>query len=138
MDWLGIGVLIIGIAFAVLILLLIKPIRKLTETLDRFKQATDRLPQMVDDLSNQTTEVLKSSNATIANVNEQVKEVSPFFHIIGDTGEATRKLTLSALGKTNALKTRTYDASDFTRREKYEGIYGILSFIFYLTERKNN
>lgn len=138
MDWLGIGVLIIGIAFAVLTFLLIKPIRKLSETLDGVKQVSDRLPQLVDELSSQTVEVMQSSNATIANVNEQVKEISPLFHIVGDTGEATRQLTLSALGKTNTLKSKTSDASEFTKREKYEGIYGILSFIFFLSERKNH
>lgn len=137
MDWLGIGVLIIAIAFAVLTFLLIKPLRKLNDALDGVKQATDRLPQVVDELSKQTTEVMQSGNATIANVNEQVKEISPFFHIIGDTGEATRKLTVAALKKTNALQMRTNEASDFTKREKYEGIYGILSFIFYLSQRKN-
>ncbi|MFS0687655.1 DUF948 domain-containing protein [Sporosarcina sp. 179-K 8C2 HS] len=136
MDWLGIGVLIIGIAFAFLTLLLIKPLRKLTDTLDGVRQTTDRLPLLVDDLSKHTTEVMQSSNETIANVNNQVKEVSPLFHIIGDTGEATRKLTLAALEKTNEIKTNTSHASDFTKREKYEGIYGILSFIFYLSQRK--
>lgn len=137
MDWLGIGVLIIGIAFAGLTLLLIKPIRKLTEALDGVKQVSERLPQLVDDLSHQTTEVMQSSNATFATVNEQVKEVSPLFHMIGDTGEATRKLTLSALGKANGLKSNTSEASEFTRREKYEGLYGLLSFIYFLSERKN-
>ncbi|WP_252503041.1 DUF948 domain-containing protein [Sporosarcina sp. Marseille-Q4943] len=135
MDWLGIGVLIIGIALAFLTLLLIKPLRKLTDTLDGVRQTTDRLPQLVDDLSKQTTEVMQLSNETIANVNNQVKEVSPLFHIIGDTGEATRKLTLAALKKTNEIKTNTSHASDFTKRENYEGIYGILSFIFFLSQR---
>lgn len=138
MDWLGIGVLIIGIAFAVLTFLLIKPLRKLTDALDDVKQTTDRLPKVVDDLSKQTTDMMQLSSTTISNVNEQVKEVSPFFHIIGDTGEATRKLTLKALDKTNSLKTQTNGASTFTKREKYEGIYGILAFIFFLSERKNN
>jgi len=137
LDWLGIGVLIIGIAFSVLTFFLIKPLRKLTGALDGVKQTTDRLPQVVDDLSKQTTEMMQLSNTTISNVNEQVKEVSPFFHIIGDTGEATRKLTHAALEKANALKTQTDRASNFTKREKYEGIYGILSFIFFLYERKN-
>lgn len=137
MDWLGIGVLIIGIAFAGLTFLLIKPLRKLSETLDGVKQTTDRLPQVVDDLSKQTSEVMQSSNATIENVNEQVKEVSPFFHIIGDTGEASRKLTVSLLKKTNAFQTKTDDAFNFTKREQYEGIYGILSFIFFLSQRRN-
>ncbi|MGG0668008.1 DUF948 domain-containing protein [Lederbergia citrisecunda] len=137
MDWLGIGVLIIGIAFVALTVLLIRPLRKLTEALDGVKQTTDRLPQVVDDLYKQTSEVMQSSTATIANVNEQVKEVSPFFHIIGDTGEATRKLTVSVLEKTNAVQNKTGDASKFTKRENYEGIYGILSFIFFLSQQKN-
>jgi len=136
MDWLGIGVLIIGVAFLVLTLLLIKPLRKLTDALDGVKQTTDRLPQVVDDISKQTSEVMELGYTTIANVNDQVREVSPFFHIIGETGDATRKLTLSALKKTNDLKTETGKASDFTKREKYEGVYGILSFIFFLSQRK--
>lgn len=136
MDWLGIGVLIIGIAFLMLTFLLIKPLRKLTDALERVKETTNRLPKVVDDLSKQTSEVMQSSNATIANVNEQVREVSPLFHIIGDTGEATRKLTLAALDKTTALKMKTGEASGFTKQEKYEGIYGILSFILFLSQRK--
>lgn len=137
MDWLGIGTLIIGIAFLTLVFLLIKPLLKLSDSLDGLKQTTDRLPRMVDDLSKQTAEVMQLSNATIANVNEQVREVSPFFHIIGDAGNATRKLTIGAIEKTNALKEKTEKASNFTKREKYEGFYGILSFIFFLAQRKN-
>lgn len=137
MDWLGIGVLIIGITFTVLTLFLIKPLRKLSESLDGVKQTTERLPHMLDDLSKQTSDVLQSSNVMIANVNEQVKELSPIFHIIGDTGEAARKLTIAALKKTNSFKTRTNDAAVFTNRENYEGIYGILSFMFFLSQRKN-
>ncbi|MCM3637509.1 DUF948 domain-containing protein [Sporosarcina luteola] len=137
MDWLGIGVLLIGIAFLTLTCFLIKPLRKMSDALDGLKQTTDRLPRMVDDLSKQTAEVMQLGNATIATVNEQVKEVSPFFHIIGDTGTATRKLTLSAIEKMNALKDKTSKASDFTTREKYEGIYGILSFIFFLRGNKD-
>jgi len=136
LDWAGIGVLIIGIAFAILTFFLIKPLRKLSDALDGVKQTTDRLPHVVDDLSKQTTEMMQLSSTTISNVNEQVKEVSPFFHILGDTGEATRKLTHAALVKANALKTETDRASNFTKQEKYEGIYGILSFIFFLSERK--
>ena len=137
MDWLGIGVLIIGIAFAVITFLLIKPLRKATDALEGVRQATDRLPQLVDDLSKQSTTVMKTSNTTIANVNKQVKEVTPFFQVIGDTGNAARKLTVAALEKSNALKTQTGTASNFTNREKYEGIYGILSFIYFLSQRKN-
>ena len=137
MDWLGIGVLILGIAFAVLTFLLIKPLRKASDALDGVKQTTDRLPQLVDDLSKQTTTVMQTSNTTIANVNEQVKQVTPFFQVIGDTGNATRKLTVAALDKTYTIKVQTGSASSFTKREKYEGIYGIISFLYFLSQRKD-
>ncbi|MCM3743258.1 DUF948 domain-containing protein [Sporosarcina luteola] len=135
MDWLGIGVLLIGIAFLTLTFFMIKPIRKMSDAMDGLKQTTDRLPKMVDDLSTQAAEVLQASNATITTVTAQVKEVSPFFRIIGDTGTATRKLTLRGIDRMTELKDKTNKASDFTTREKYEGIYGILSFIFFLSKR---
>lgn len=135
MDWLGIGILLIGIAFSVLVLILIKPVRKLSDTLDGVKLATNRLPKAIDDLSMQATEVMKTSNITIQNVNNQVKEMTPFFHVIGVTGEATHQLTLAVLKKNNRLNAKTTTTTDFTKREKYEGIYGIVSFIFFLTQR---
>ena len=70
-------------------------------------------------------------------MNEQVKEVTPFIQVIGDTGIATRRLTLAALEKTHALKAQTGSAANFTKSKKYEGIYGILSFIYFLSQRKN-
>lgn len=135
MDWLGIGILLIGIAFSVLVFILIKPVGKLSDTLDEVKLATNRLPKAIDNLSMQATEVMNTSNITIQNVNNQVKKMTPFFHVIGVAGEATHQLTLAALKKTNRLNTRTTTATGFTKREKYEGIYGIISFIFFLTQR---
>lgn len=138
MDWIGIGVLIIGIAFAVLVVILIKPVRKLGDVLDGVEKTTNKLPDVLDDLTAQTSEVMHTGNSTIHNVNEQVQKLNPLFNIIEDTGQATRQLTLSALEKTNTLKAQTSSAATFTRREKYEGIYGILAFIFFLSERKKD
>ena len=136
MDWLGIGVLIIGIAFAVLVIFLLKPIKKLADVLKSLQQTTDRLPKVLDDVANQTSVILQTSNVTLGNVNEQVNEISPLFHVLGDAGEASRKLTSAALDKANTLKQQTGSAEEFVRREKYEGIYGLLSFLYFLFQRR--
>lgn len=136
MDWLGIGVLVIGVAFAVLVVILIKPLKKLGDVMENLKQTTDKLPAVMDDVTGQAQLVLNTSNETIGNVNQQVSEVTPLFKIVGDTGEAARSLTHSALQKSNSLKTKTTDAANLTRREKYQGLYGFLSFLFYLQQNK--
>ncbi|MDW0109451.1 DUF948 domain-containing protein [Sporosarcina aquimarina] len=136
MDWLGIGVLVIGVAFAVLVVVLIKPLKKLGDVMENLKQTTDKLPAVMDDVTGQAQLVLNTSNETIGNVNQQVNEVTPLFKIVGDTGEAARSLTQSALQKSNSLKTTTTDAANLTRREKYQGLYGFLSFLFYLQQNK--
>ncbi|MFD1203946.1 MULTISPECIES: DUF948 domain-containing protein [Sporosarcina] len=138
MDWLGIGVIIIGIAFAILVGVLIKPINKLAGVLEGIKKTTDELPNTLTEITKQTTEIMQTSNSTLKNVNEQVHELTPFFHVIGDTGEATRKITKSALEKANLLQTASTEASDFTKREKYEGLFGILSFLYFINERRND
>ncbi|WOV85699.1 DUF948 domain-containing protein [Sporosarcina jeotgali] len=136
MDWMGIGVLVIGIAFAVLVVILIKPLKKLGDVMENLKQTTEKLPNVMDDVTGQAQLVLNTSNETIGNVNQQVNEITPLFKIVGDTGEAARSLTQSALIKTNTLKENTADAANLTRREKYQGLYGFLSFLFYLQQNK--
>ena len=136
MDWMGIGVLVIGIAFAVLVVILIKPLKNLGDVMENLKQTTEKLPNVMDDVTGQAQLVLNTSNETIGNVNQQVNEITPLFKIVGDTGEAARSLTQSALSKTNTLKDTTGNAANLTRREKYQGLYGFLSFLFYLQQNK--
>ena len=138
MDWLGIGVLIIGIAFAALVIILIKPLSKLTNVLEDLKKTSTRLPAIVDDGAHQANEAFGKVNDTLANVNEQVKSINPVFHIVKDVGEASQKLTSVALEKTIAMKESTSEAKAFTNRKKYQGLYGVLSFVFYLSQEKDN
>ena len=44
MDWLGIGVLLLGIAFFVLVIFLIKPLKKLFNVLENMEETTNQLP----------------------------------------------------------------------------------------------
>ncbi|MBO0589289.1 DUF948 domain-containing protein [Sporosarcina sp. E16_8] len=136
MDWLGIGVLIIGIVFAILVIILLKPINKLASLLDSLQQTTDRLPEVLDDVSSQASTVLQSSNATLGNVNGQVREISPLFHVIGDAGKEAEKFTSAVLVKTATLKQQTVGAKEFVTSKKYEGLFGLLSFLFFLFQKR--
>ena len=136
MGLLEIGVLIIGIAFAVLVLFLIKPIKKLTDVLEDLKKTTEKLPESFINVTEQTTALLQEGNKTIVQLNDQVKELRPIFEIVGDVGEASQELTNSTLKKTIALKQRTSEAADFSHQKQYEGLFGLLSMIYYLSENK--
>lgn len=136
MGLLEIGVLIIGIAFMVLVLFLIKPIKKLTDVLENLKKTTEKLPESFVTITDQTTSVLQEGNKTIENVNDQVKELRPIFEIVGDVGEASQELTNNTLQKAIAFKKRTSEAVEFTNRKQYEGLFGFLSLIYYLSQNK--
>lgn len=136
MDWLGIGVLIIGIAFLILVFVLIKPLMKLTTVLESLQITTDQLPTILTDVTGQATEVFKKGNETLVNVNNQVKEINPLFQIVNDAGEASRDFSEMALEKTFTLKKKTSEAKEFTQRKRFQGLYGLLAFVYYLSQRK--
>ena len=138
MDWLGFGVLIIGVAFATLVFFLIKPLSKLTNVLEGLQQTTDRLPGVLDEGATQAHEAFGNVNDTLINVNEQVESINPILHIVKDAGEASRQLTSAALEKTMTMKKSTSEAKAFTERKKYQGLYGILSFVFYISQRSKD
>ena len=138
MDWLGIGVLIIGIALLILVIVLIRPLNKLAGLLGNLQQTTDNFPKILTEITGQTTTILHTGNETIENVNNQVKEFQPLFKIVGDVGEASQQLTATALEKTITLKQNTSAANELSHRKKYEGLFGLLSVIFYLSEKKKD
>ncbi|AOV07672.1 DUF948 domain-containing protein [Sporosarcina ureilytica] len=135
MDWLGIGVLIIGIALLILVLVLIKPLLKLATLLDSARQTTDRLPKTLDDGAAQAHDIFQQVNKTLENVNRQMNTVHPLFQVIGDAGEASRQVSLQWLNKTAELKENATEAQTVSNRKKYEGLYSVLSFVFYLSQK---
>lgn len=136
MDWLGIGVLLIGIALLVIAFLLIKPLNRLAGVLQSVQQTTDQLPSTVHDITEQATDILHTSNQTIGSVHTQIKEVTPFFQIIGDVGQASRAVTSAALDKSIRLKEETAEASQWTKEKKYQGLYGLITMAYFMAERK--
>ncbi len=137
MDWMGIGLVIIAIAFSVLVLLLVKPLLKLSGLLVSMQKSTDRLPVLLDNVTKQTADILHLSNETLENVNKQVTAITPVFHMISDAGTESRQFTSATLEKVYAFKQRTAYANSFKDLRKYEGIYGLMTFIYILSQNKN-
>ncbi|MFC2949234.1 DUF948 domain-containing protein [Virgibacillus sediminis] len=137
MDWLGIGVIIIGIALLVLVILLIKPLNKLSGVLENLQKTTDDLPETVTNLTAQTKEALSTSTDTLHHVNNQVKELSPIFYIVGDAGRATNQLSNSMVNAVTKMESKTQDASNLSYRKNLEGIYGALTLGYILFQKRN-
>lgn len=136
MDWLGIGVLVIGIAFAVLVLFLIKPLNKLGDLLFSVQRTTDELPHNIDLLTDRAKEVIQTSTETLSNVNNQIKELSPLFYIVGDVGRSTQKLSSSLVNTTTTMKTSTENGKNFNSSHNLEGLYGALTLGYYLVQKR--
>lgn len=136
MDWLGIGVLIIGIAFAILVLLLIKPLNNLGNLLFSVKRTTDDLPHNINLMVDQAKGTLEASKEAISNVNNQMKELSPLFYIAGDVGRSTQKLSSKLVDVSTTMKSSTEEGKNFIDRHNLEGLYGVLTLGYYLAQKR--
>jgi len=135
MIWVGIGLIIIGLAFMALVVILIKPLNNLASVFNSLQKTTDKLPKTVDDITSQTTEAMNTGVETLRQVNGQVKELSPLFHIVGNAGRATDQLASSMVNAVEELKTDTKHANDFATRKNLEGWYGVLTLGYFLFKR---
>ncbi|WP_087975105.1 DUF948 domain-containing protein [Oceanobacillus rekensis] len=135
MIWVGIGLIIIGIAFMALVVFLIKPLSNLASVFSSLQKTTDELPKTVEDLTSQTTKTLDTSVDTLHQVNNQIKELSPLFHIVGDAGRATNQLTSSMVNAVDDMKVNTQAGNDFATRKNLEGLYGALTLGYMLFQK---
>ena len=99
MDWLGIGVLIIGTAFAMLCYFFIETNYQVIRSL--FEESHNRQQTIFQKywtyVTSQAINSTSSKQSTLGNVNEQVSEISPLFHIVGDAGKAAEKAHIQLL-----------------------------------------
>lgn|SRR5699024_9806721 len=135
MVWLGIGVILIGIALLVIAIVLIKPLMNLASVLKNVEKTTETLPEDVQEITAQTKTVIGSSVNTLHEVNNQVKELSPIFYIIGDTGRAANQVSSTVLTAVGHMKEKTAESNDFARENNLEGLYGALTLGYILFQR---
>lgn len=135
MIWIGIGLIIIGIAFMALVVFLIKPLNNLASVFSSLQKTTDQLPKTVEDITSKTTKTLDTSVDTLHQVNNQISELSPLFHIVGDAGRATNQLSSSMVNAVSDMKVNTQTGNDFATRKNLEGFYGALTLGYMLFQK---
>ncbi|WP_101841875.1 DUF948 domain-containing protein [Halobacillus sp. Marseille-P3879] len=136
MDFLGIGVFIIGIVFAIVSIFLMKTLNNLANVLNGVDKTVEKLPEQLDQVMTQTSDVLHTSNDTLADVNEKIKALSPLFYIVGDIGESSRKLTSSLVDVTASMKKNTENGETKVKEKDVSGLYGAVALGYYLTQRR--
>ncbi|KGX91929.1 general stress protein [Pontibacillus halophilus JSM 076056 = DSM 19796] len=138
MDWLGIGVFIIGLAFAIGSIFLARVLNNLAEVLKGVNKTVDQLPEQLDSVMGQTSEVLTNGNQTLADVNEKLHALSPLFYIVGDVGETSRKLSSSLVDVTASMKKNTSRGRNVLDEKQLKGLYSALAFGYYLNQRRKD
>ncbi|MCF6408161.1 DUF948 domain-containing protein [Pseudalkalibacillus salsuginis] len=137
MDLVGIGVLIIGLAFVVLTIFLARVLHNLTDVIKGVNHTVQQLPGQLDKVTKQTGELIDTSKDTLVDVNEKLRALSPLFYIVGDIGETTRKLSSSLVDVTNTVKKNTSEGTEITRKRDLSGLYGAISLGYYWKQKHN-
>ncbi|GAB3795607.1 hypothetical protein GCM10028868_14530 [Virgibacillus kimchii] len=138
MDWVGIGITLLGAAFFVLVILLIKPLRNLSGTLDNLKETTASLPNQVEGLTGQATEAIQQGNKTLNDVNRQVKELNPLFEIIGNIGRTLKTISSYILDVVSKVNTSTTPLmSKLLKREHMEALLSFATLGYMLFQKKD-
>ncbi|SFB37533.1 Uncharacterized protein YoxC, contains an MCP-like domain [Lentibacillus halodurans] len=134
MDWIGIGMIIIGLALLGLVFLLIKPLQKLTAVLSGLQNTTNELPVQVADIMAGTKNTLNSANNVIRQLNEQLGKLGTAFQIIGHVGQSMQNLFAVMTSINKEMERKTDNA--MMSRYHLEGIYGVMALGYAIFQRQ--
>lgn len=132
MDFSGIGVLLIGIAILVLAIFFAKVLNNIASILGGIDKTVEQLPKQLDTILNETGNLIHNSNDTLADVNEKLGTLTPFFHIVGDVGESTRTLSSALVDVTKSRAEKKSDGDVAVQNKRLGGIYGSTALGYYL------
>ncbi|RYG72818.1 DUF948 domain-containing protein [Lentibacillus lipolyticus] len=135
-DLVGIGILLIGLASIAVAVLLIKPLKKLTNILTSLQVTTGQLPEQVAGIMMDTSNVLRSGTAAISQINQKIGRLDPIIQLAGDIGKAVQNLTASVTAINKEMKAKTDNT--VMKRYNLEWIYGIAALGYCIRQRKNN
>lgn len=125
MIWIGIGLIVIGLALLGLVGILIKPLIKASAVLNDVKETTKDLPQTVNGITTQVNEALNTGVNTIQQVNMQLKELTPIFYLVGDVSRATQQLSSNMVNVVEDFEEK--ETPSFASRRNLEALYGALT-----------
>lgn len=136
MDLTGIGVLLIGIAFLILAISLAQILSNISSILKDVDKTVEQLPAQLDDMFDETGKLLHNSNNTLADVNEKLGTLTPLFHIVGDVGESTRRLSSSLVDVSKSASNKLENGEPVEQKKKIGGLYGTTALGYYLLNKR--
>ncbi|GIO23082.1 DUF948 domain-containing protein [Oceanobacillus sp. J11TS1] len=138
MTLIGIGVIIIGIACVILAIFISHILNNLASVLSGVDKTVQQLPEQLDGIMKETSNVIREGNQALADVNEKMEQLSPLFYIVGDVGNATRKLSSSLVDVTNSVKTKTEAGQEVSNKNNLGGVYGGVALGYYWLKKKRD
>ncbi|WP_337018290.1 DUF948 domain-containing protein [Oceanobacillus massiliensis] len=136
MTLVGIGVLLIGVAFIILAIFIGHALNNLAGVLRGVDKTVQQLPDQLDNIFKETGNMISESNHTLADVNDKLHQLSPLFYIIGDVGNATRKVSSSLVDVTDSIKVKTEGGKDTADSNKLGGLYGSFALGYYWLKKR--
>lgn len=91
-----ISALIAAIAFAVLVIYLIRTLLTAQQSLERVSSTLAALEQTVNGINGDLQNVVKNANEVTANVQQQLNKMTPLINSIENAGEALEEVTSAA------------------------------------------
>lgn len=131
MTWVGIGLIIIGIALLALSIFLVKPLAKVSSILSDLKKTTKDLPQVAENTTREVNDALHTGVDTLKEINGQLKELTPIFHLVGDVGRATHQIASNMVNAVEDFERKETIAS----RKNLEGLYGLVTLSIILFQK---
>lgn len=136
MDYTGIGVLLIGIAFLILAIFLAKILNNIAKILGGVDKTVEQLPQQLDNMLDETGKLLHNGNNTLADVNEKLGTLTPYFHIVGDIGESTRRLSSALVDISQSAKDKSEAGDKEAQNKKMGRAFGSTVLGYYLFRKR--
>lgn len=136
MTLVGVGVLLIGIAFLILAIFLGHTLNNLAGVLGGIDKTVQQFPNQLDDVMKETSNMIRESNHTLADVNEKMAQLSPLFYIVGDVGNATRKFSSSLVDVTESMKEKSETGKGIADKNKLGGLYGSFALGYYWLKQR--
>lgn len=136
MTLVGVGVLLIGIAFLILAIFVSHVLNNVAGVLGGVDKTVQQLPNQLDDMLKETTNLVQETNHTLSDVNEKMEQLSPLFYIVGDVGNATRKFSSSLVDVTETMKESSEEGKGIADKNNLGGVYGTFALGYYLFKRR--
>lgn len=136
MDLAGIGVFLIGLAFLITAIFFARVLFRFSNMLNGVEQTVQEMPKQMNGILKETGDLIHHSQRTLADANEKMAALTPLFHIVGDVGKSTRKLTSSLVDVTEAAKKKVERVEDSNQKKRLGNVYGTVALSYYLWKKK--